>query len=182
MDKSADFLDVNTLILRVKEGDQQAFHTLLDKYHPLIDKLVSKFESDELTKSFEEDLQQEATLVFYNAIMAYDEKQSEVEFGLYARICISNALVSQMRIINKRRLEQLTDSENSSFYTEDITLSPMDDILRQEKLRAMYAIIKDNLSDFEYLIWQKYMMGMTATAISKELGKSSRILALTFSG
>ena len=77
MDVSADFLDVNTLILRVRAGDQQAFRILLDRYQPLIDKLVSKFESDELTKSFEEDLLQEATLVFYNAIMAYDEKQSD---------------------------------------------------------------------------------------------------------
>jgi RNA polymerase sporulation-specific sigma factor len=135
---------------------------------------VSKFESDELTKSFEEDLLQEATLVFYNAIMAYDEKQSEVEFGLYARICISNALVSQMRIINRRRLEQITDPENNAFHTDEVTFSPMDDILRQEKLRAMYAIIKDSLSDFEYLIWQKYMMGMTANEISKELRKSSK--------
>ena len=101
--------DVNALILRVREGDQQAFSELLDRYRPLINSLISKFGQGDLAKTFVEDLRQEAIVVFYNAILTYSENQSDVEFGLYARICISNALVSQIRSINRRRVEQCVD-------------------------------------------------------------------------
>ena len=113
MSNSVDTFDVNPLIQRVREGDQQAFLILLERYKPLLKSLVSKFQNDEFTRSFEEDMLQEATVVFYNAILTYDYNQTDVEFGLYARICISNALVSQMRCLNKRRAERPTEPESS---------------------------------------------------------------------
>ena len=165
---------VNALILRVRDGDQQAFSEMLDKYKPLIDGLVSKFGCSELTKSFAEDLHQEAVLVFYNAILTYDEKQADVEFGLYARICITNALVSQMRLINKRRVEQLVENDCHTFDDQDVPSNPVDDIVKQENLRSLYKIIKNNLSDYEYIIWHNYMIGKTAKEIGSSLGKSEK--------
>ena len=159
-------LDVNELILKVRDSDQQAFHELLTRYKPLLKTLVSKFESDAITRSLAEDLLQEATVVFYNAILTYDHTQNNVEFGLYARICISNALVSQMRAINKRRVEQPAEFDGHDFSQQDSTLSPIEDIVKQEELKALYTIIKNNLSDYEYAVWHNYMLGKTA----KEIG------------
>lgn len=174
MSKAEDVLIVNSLILKVRDGDQRAFVDLLNKYKPLIESLVSKFENDELARSLKEDLLQEATLVFYNAILTYDEKQSDVEFGLYARICISNALVSQIRVINKRRVEQLVETEDAVLYGNDHIQSPADDIVGRESLDALYSIIRKNLSDYEYFIWHNFMKGKTSKEISLLVGKSAK--------
>ena len=166
MGKTDNTFDVNALILKVRDGDQQAFLELLDKYKPLLRALVSRFESDDLTRSLDEDLLQEATVVFYNAILTYDHTQTDVEFGLYARICISNALVSQIRAINKRRAEQSAELEAEGFLVQDNAPNPIEDIVKQEDLKTLYKVIKDNLSDYEYIVWHNYMLGKTA----KEIG------------
>ena len=169
--------DVNALILRVREGDQQAFSELLERYRPLIDSLISKFSQDELAKSFVEDLRQEATVVFYNAILTYSENQSDVEFGLYARICISNALVSQMRSINRHRVEQYVEEFPAETHGVDLSSSPIDDIVRQEDLRLLYRVIKKSLSDYEYVIWHNYISGKTAKQIAAAMGKNERSIS-----
>ena len=167
-------VDVNALVDKVKSGDQQAFSILLEKYKPLLLSLVSKFESDGLTMSLSEDLLQEATLVFYNAILTYDRSQTEVEFGLYARICVSNALVSQMRIINKRRAESFDDFAFQSTGKAEIFEDLERDIVAKENLSALYSIIKSNLSDYEYLIWHHYMLGRTANEIACIVGNNDK--------
>lgn len=169
--------DVNTLILRVREGDQQAFSQMLDIYKPLIDSLIFKFCQSELAKSFAEDLRQEAVVVFYNAILTYEENQSDVEFGLYARICISNALISQIRLINKRSVEQFVDTVPEVFENNNISSSPVDDIVKQENLHLLYRVIKNSLSDFEYIIWHNYMSGKTAKEIAAVMGKNEKSIS-----
>jgi RNA polymerase sporulation-specific sigma factor len=166
--------DVNTLILRVREGDQQAFSELLERYRPLIDSLIFRFGQSDLAKSFADDLRQEAIVVFYNAILTYSENQSDVEFGLYARICISNALVSQIRSINKRSVEQYVDSIPEELNNTNLSSSPMDDIVKQEDLRSLYRVIKNSLSDFEYVIWHNYISGKTAKEIALIMGKNEK--------
>ena len=165
--------DVNTLILRVREGDQQAFSELLDRYRPLIDGLIFRFGQGDIARAFTEDLRQEAVVVFYNAILTYEENQSDVEFGLYARICISNALVSQLRSINKRSVEQYVDSIPDEIGNADVT-SPIDDIVKQEDLRSLYRVIRNSLSELEYVIWHDYMLGKTAREIASTVGKNEK--------
>ena len=166
MNNAENTVQLNALISAVKNGDQQAFSLMLEKYNPLLVSLVSKYESDDLTKSLFEDLLQEATLVFYNAILNYDQTQSEVEFGLYARICVSNALITQIRLINKRRAEQpaafLLQSVSKEVFFEDLEK----EIISKENIRSIYTLIKANLSNYEYLIWHHFMMGKTAKEIA----------------
>ncbi len=173
MSKSDNRSEVIALINRVRKGDQEAFVQILGKYTPLIESLVTRFAADESAKQHEDDLRQEATLVFYNAINTYDTEQSEVEFGLYAKICITNALVSQLRTLNKRRAEQPFEpgsDELPEFHTED----PATGVVEQENLRALYLVIRKNLSDFEYCIWRHYMSGKTAKEIGAIVGKDEK--------
>ena len=173
MKKNNKEIDVISLILRVRDKDQQAFSELLEKYKPLLISLVSRFTDDGAAKPHEEDLFQEATLVFYNAILNYDCSQSEVEFGLYARICIYNALVSQVRIINKHKAEQPTELDTDAIFNGD-TDSPVTGIVEAERLRELYSTIKNNLSDYEYEIWHNYMLGKTARQIGDAIGRDER--------
>ena len=174
MNVSENSLKVNDLIFKVREGDQQAFLVMLEMYKPLLKSLVAKFQSNDLAKSLEEDLLQEATLVFYNAILTFDETQTEVEFGLYARICISNALVSQIRAINKRKVEQFDISVGENLVDSSEMTNPIEDIVKQEDLTQLYSIIKSNLSEYEYLVWHNYMLGKTAKEIGLLVGSTEK--------
>ena len=160
-------------ISRVRNGEQDAFSDLLQQYRPLIESLVARFCMDTVFESDREDLRQEAVMSFYRAILAYDTDQTEVEFGLYAKICISNALISQSRIQKKRTAEELTESLSTDVFVHD-SEDPAGWILEQERVKALYSVIRKNLSDFEYRVWQCYMSGRTAGEIGSLVGKDEK--------
>ena len=165
--------DISQLISEVRNGNEEAFEALLEKYTPLIESSVAKMLVDGQYSLHAEDLLQEATVVFYNSIMTYDMEQHEVEFGLYAKICISNALISQIRLLQKRKAERLSETSDEAVFTND-SEDPSVKILEQESLRSLYSVIRGNLSKFEYSIWQLYMSGRTARQIGNILGKDEK--------
>ncbi|MBE6531665.1 MAG: sigma-70 family RNA polymerase sigma factor [Ruminococcaceae bacterium] len=157
------------LIRKVRVGDQQAFEQLLDRYKPLLDAAVQKFSNDAMFGSLEEDLRQEAILVFYNAILSYDLGSDGVEFGLYAKICVTNALISQMRKMGRWGAEQffgVLDEEDAAMQDE-----PSVNLIEQESLREIDSVIRESLSDYEYRIWCQFASGKTA----KEIGASANV-------
>ena len=165
--------EIIDLIQRVRNDDQEAFEKMLCKYQPLLDAAISKFSRDEVSKSHEEDLRQEITLVFYNAILNYDICSDGVEFGLYAKICVTNALISQMRKLNKMKAEQLSDT----VYIEEHTVGleePSSRIIEEESLKKIDDVIRGNLSPLEYKVWCLYASGRTAKDIGSAVGKSEK--------
>ena len=164
------------LIKSFRGGDQSAFKELVEKYDPLIDSLVSKFFDSDIEGLSRDDLRQEAILRFYNSILTYDTDQCEVEFGLYAKICISNALISQLRLQKKRTAEHLTELQDTFFFVND-SEDPSDRILEEERIKSLYSLIRKNLSPYEYRIWQLYMSGHTAKDICIVVGSDERSVA-----
>lgn len=165
--------DVLQLISRAKSGEGEAFEELLEKYTPLINASVARCLQDDQYDLYAEDFRQEATLVFYNSIMTYDTEQQDVEFGLYARICISNALISQLRILKKRKAERLSEKSEDELFGNGME-DPSLRVLEQESLKTLYSVIRTNLSDLEYRVWKMYMSGMSARQIGESIGKDER--------
>ena len=165
--------EILQLIFQVRNGNEQAFEILLERYMPLIDSAVARVTSDGIYATHEEDLKQEATVVFYNSILTYDIQQQEVEFGLYAKICVSNALVSQVRLLKKRKAERLSETSDDRLFACD-SEDPSAKMLEQESLRTLYSVIRGNLSEFEYRVWQMYTSGRTAKEIGLIEGKDEK--------
>ena len=163
--------DVRALISEVRAGDQDAFAILLERYKPLIDASVNRFSSDDTFGVYSEDLRQEACLVFYNSLLAYDLEQNEVEFGLFAKICIHNALVSQLRVLKKHLEEPVAILPE---YAHQSAENPAEKVLQQERIRTIYAIVRKNLSDFEYSVWQMYISGKPSADIASALDVDKR--------
>ena len=158
---------------RVRQNDQDAFVCLADRYEPLIESLISRFCRDDQLGFSREDLRQEAMVVFYHSILTYDLDQSEVEFGLYAKICISNGLISQFRIQKRYGAENifsLTAEIPSHQEVED----PSEKLIEQERLKELWADIEANLSPLENRIWRLYISGRTAKEISLLVGKDEK--------
>jgi RNA polymerase sporulation-specific sigma factor len=165
--------DVRELITAVRNGDENAFSSLLLQYRPLIDASVARFSSDESFSLYCDDLRQEASVVFYNSILAYDLEQNEVEFGLFAKICIHNALASVLRTLKKRSAEQLTETAEDLLIVQDFE-DPSSRTLERERLKSLYAVIRNSLSDFEYSVWQLYMSGRSASEIAHLVGTDTK--------
>lgn len=170
-----DRKELLSLILSVREGDQEAFSILLDQYRPLIESLAARFSDEEKSQLHREDLRQEATVVFYHSILTYDVEQDEVDFGLYAKICISNALLSKLRL-QKRQVSELSSDlfAEGELLEEEESEDPSFRILEEERIQALDAMIRRSLSGFEYRIWQLYMSGRTAKEIGRLVSKDEK--------
>ena len=172
MDSSKEKTEVSALIKAVRHGDQTAFEQILLQYKPLIDSAISRFTKDEVSRSHEEDLRQEATIVFYNAILNYDLESDGIEFGLYAKICVTNAIISELRRLQKTKSEQFSsDLEDSISETEK---EPSERVIERESLQRIDSLIRSVLSGFEYHVWCLYTSGKTAGEIAAETGRSKK--------
>lgn len=91
------------LIIAARSGSGTAFSELSEMYKPLIESMTDKYvRSIGGGGADREDLRQESSVAFYKAVMTYDIDQGEVSFGLYAKICIRNRLISILRSAKSR--------------------------------------------------------------------------------
>lgn len=166
---------VNELLTQAKHGDQQAFDTLLEQYMPVIEHRISSIRSrySTLTPEDEKDLRQEAHVALYRASLSYDVTQHEVSFGLYAKICVENALISALRKMKPSALpldmEQLSELPDATAESD-----PTHRVREQEDYEALCRTIACALSPYENQIWQRYMAGATAAEIAVRMGKDTR--------
>ena len=154
------------IISRIRAGEQAAFGQLIKAYDPLVQAEVSRCASD-LCREDTEDLHQIALVALYRAALGFDLSQSEVEFGLYAKICISNAIVSQLRILRRRKTEL--------FITDQLEVSVVDDpatrVMEEEALAILSERIRAVLSPYEFRVWTLYTSGYRSGEIAHQLGK-----------
>ena len=147
------------LLLAVQNGDEMAFSQLLVRYEPLIRRCVSHLGVD-MNREDKEDMRQEAIAAFYESICRYRLDQTGVEFGLYARICINNRLISHLRR-NKGKKERIVPLDD--VLAEALRVQDGEDlsagIVEEEEAKALFQLIRDNLSPFEYDVFCRYMDG-----------------------
>jgi RNA polymerase sigma factor (sigma-70 family) len=167
--------EINELILAVRNEDQKAFVSLLQQYSPLIEASVNMFCTDELSTIDKDDFRQEATIAFYSAVLKYNLEQSDVEFGLFAKICVCNALISQIRIAKRISIEVSELSDN--VVSEELHEDPSSRILEEERLRFLFKIIRNTLSKYEYKVWKLYLSGCSTAEIAKKLDTDSKSIS-----
>ena len=163
-----------TLIKQAKSGDQTAFEELLTLYEPLIQSMVISFCNTEIPVQELEDFWQEATLGFYNAVMSFDLGQDKVRFGLYAKGCIRNKLISLLRTLKRHEKIVLTDDDSTlvSDGIEDGDLTA--GVVERESYMELSRLIRESLSPYENRIWWLYLSGRTAKEIGKLLEKDDK--------
>lgn len=157
------------LIQRAQDGSNDAYSELKSIYAPLIEGRISKFASYDMTSQDIEDLRQEVLVQFCNAVCNYDISIDGVEFGLYAKICIENRLVSYMRSY-KRRMDKALFSLDGEISDDSTYTDPAQDIIDKERLTALVGLIEGSLSEYESRVWWLYVSGMSVSDIAKKLG------------
>ena len=156
------------LLCRVRESDAQAFGQLLDQYKRLINGRVNHYAADDYA-SYADDFRQEAIVALYRAAKTFDLESTEVEFGLYAKICIENALVSYLRILIRNTVVEKKLQIGES--TDDVT--PADLLMREEALCQLRARIQSILSPFENCVFDLMAKDYKSKEIAQVLGKDT---------
>ena len=172
-----DFLreQLRNLLDAVVQGDQGAFERLSELYTPLIRSMSARFVESLSAQNDAglidaQDLEQEARLALFRAVQSYNRKQREVSFGLYAKICIRNALISQWRKANAAHARKVKAEQPVLRHSEDAVLS----FLSEEDVRGLRNKIREVLSPYENIIFEQYISGRSVGSIAVSVGRSEK--------
>lgn len=160
--------EIQNAIDGVKNGRHEDFEVIRLTYLPLIESTIRSFE--ESGAGNQSDLYDEAVRALLRAVLAFDASGKNITFGLYAKICIRNALISVRRAKltrEKREMRSTKKSEEKKHRRDDSVFSGM---TAEEIMSKMQSV----LSPYEYRVLRKYISGAAAAEIAKALSKSER--------
>lgn len=163
---------INELIEKVIMGDSEAFSMLVEKYSPLLKKTLELYTTEAMTKEDVEDLGQEEIIAFYRAIINFDREQDNVEFGLYAKICITNSMISYKRAARKSKVSLVGDDEMNSISDPEGEVSEF--FQRKESERELGEQIEKTLSNYENEVWSYYVNGYSSREIATKLNSNEK--------
>ncbi len=161
--------ELPVLIQRARDGSVDALQFLKSKYTPLIESQVGKFFADYMSNQDREDMYEEALSAFCDAVCSYDHEKGNVEFGLYAKICISNRLVTFLRAYNSRKISGVSSLDEMQGYVGGENTDPLELVVQKENIQLLVGIIEKNLSPYEARVWWMYTSGMSAKDIATKL-------------
>ena len=147
------------ILTAIQNGDQNAFALLLEGYQPLVSSMAQSFHAS-CPDADLEDLIQEASLALSDAANTYRMDSPDVTFGLYAKICIRNRLISVQRKYRRKTQKKKVQASCKS-------ASPKKKI----SLTASFSLdeCKALLSRFENEVLTLYADGRSYSEIAKEL-------------
>lgn len=155
-----------TLLREIQNGSDESFALLEKRYAPLIVSMVSSFCAS--GSGARDELLQEAQSALLKAALTYDCAQKDVSFGLYAKICIRNALISHRRKVLRRTHRDMPGK----------TVNEKKDVRRvfsqAEDMEQMLVKIEGLLSAYEKQVLRAYMAGKSVSEIAGEVGKGPK--------
>ena len=111
-------------------------------------------------------------IALYRAACNYDPTVSNVSFGLYAKICINNSLISLVRSYKKQ--EEKASAEVDEQSTIDEGKDPSLDFIDKESFMLLDSFIRNHLSEYEYAVFRLYIEGYKIREIAHRLNKSKK--------
>ena len=165
MEFNAD-MSLTELITLARDGDDSAFEVLVNEYKPMIDSVIRRFSFDE------RDAFSEACMGFYRAVTSYELGQSDVTFGLYAKICVERSLIDMQR----REGRSASRYVDSGVDVEKIAVSGGIQAMLEHREQTAYflSVAKSVLSDFEFDVYRHWMLGYKTSDIASLLGVGAK--------
>ena len=160
--------ELDYLIKSAADGNDASFGKLLEHYAPLISAEVSGFRSCGFD---DDDVRQEAYIAFFGAIKSYNSSDRSVSFGLYAKICIKNRLISAVRRLSKDRPML---SEDDIPERADTASDPYALIVGREDFEVFRYSLNRLLSVYEKTVLHYYIAGFSPSEIASRIGKDER--------
>jgi len=180
-------IELNALLERVKSGDDAAFDLLCEKYSTLIKSSVRRFapslgidgevRTNDAAADLDE-LNQDMKMTLYKAAVTYDadESKNKVSFGLYAKICMNNAMISKVRSYKRtlKRLEKLKNNVSTEHQHRKYEADMAFEGLSYEELSDSLKKAVDSLSKYERQVFDLYIAGKFTKEIALELNRTEK--------
>ena len=164
--------ELSSLLARVRDGENEAFALLMSRFCGMTEGLVGTF-SVGLCAADRAELSQEASCALYRAACTYRDSVA-VTFGLYARICVRNALISSLR--RRKALECVSFCELDELLPSD-EQGPLDSLMAVERLAELSEKIAKGLSPYEQSVFALMVEGEENGKIAEMLGESKKSVA-----
>ena len=168
----------------LRGGEESAFGALADRYRPMTENAVRRFapsfsEVEGEPVWGEDDLKQCAALALYRAAMTYDPENRgrDVRFGLYAKICVNHALISELRRAQaeaRRKRRRLEQEKAAGKQIDPARQDPLEQLVSSEKTEALLSSIRSVLAPLERDVFGLYMKGMSVEQIAGTLGRDRK--------
>ena len=175
-----DSLSDEKLVSLIKEGDNQAFSFLLEKYKDLLNVKAAKYY---INGAEREDTFQEGMIGLFKAIKNFDESKQN-SFKTFANICVERQLITAIKSSNRQKHQPLNSylSLNNSAYDNDdndeelintfdskTVEDPLDTVMKKEYLEKIESTIDKTLSGFEKQVLNRYIKGESYVDIANKL-------------
>ncbi len=157
--------EIDSLLLRCRQHDDDAFDELVNRYTPMMRKVISGF-----CTSYEfDELFSEACVALHTAAQRFDMGQSDVTFGLYARICVRNRILDLLR--SKENGRTISDCDVEQVLVDD---DPEGKLVERETFDNILRSARVILSDYEYRVLLLHIQGYKTAAIAEMLSRSAK--------
>ncbi len=156
-------------------GASYAYDTLLSDYRPLISSLTASFVSSCMADPLE--VRVEAEYALYRAALSFDVSRGMTTFGLYAKVCIRNRLISHFSRGKQRIVPLSLDTMVEEDGLEEVLCDPKrcgDTLLDEEAFRQLCDKIRGILSPYEADVFFLWADSYTRGEIAKKLGKDEK--------
>ena len=175
------------LILRYRDGEEEAASFLMNKYKNLVRKKAS---SMYILGADRDELIQEGMIGLFKAIRDYDMGR-DVNFYTFADLCVSRQMYTAVQASNRQKhlplntyislySEAAPSEEGKEEYALMNTLAagnginPEEMVIEQENMELFETAILKELSEFEKQVFELHLTGMTYTEIAKVLGRDEK--------
>jgi len=171
-----------SLLKRICDGDEYAFELLAAKYASLTESAANRagkaLEASSLNSADSlDDLRQEAQLALYKAALRYDREgmADKVTFGLFARICVRNAMISQIRrAAAKRRRGEKAQAAAERMMTEGVGDVTSAGAISKLELERIIGKSGSALTELERTVLTLYLQGKSSLEIAREMGRTAK--------
>ena len=154
-------MEITSLVLLVRARNDFAFDELVERYTPMMNRVISGFREATVTH---DEAFSEACVALYRAAESYDLSRTDVTFGLFAKICVYRRLCD---FVGKEARSSLL----SECDVEEIAAANMieSSLVDRETVQRAIAAARETMSEYEYKIFRLYLAGYTTAEMAKAL-------------
>ena len=166
-----------------RDGDADAVEHLLQKYKPIV---LYKSRSYFLHGADRDDMIQEGMIGLFKAIRDF-RADRDCSFRTFAGVCITRQMITAVKSGGGQRQLPLTyatsldagrrdkgDEARGDFVADTEVVDPEQVIIARESKRELRALLRDNLSQFEWCVFVSYTEGKSYQKIAEEQGSTPK--------
>lgn len=179
-------IDEQEIISLMNEDDENIRNIIYEKYSFLVDVILNKYQNPiKYSKINIQDVRCEALYGFSDGINSFsNEKDTSLKTFLYLCIerrvlnCIRNNMSNKIKILkDSLSLEYSSDNDKlslSELIGDDNKFNPLNNIVDKETYKEIYLIAKNNLSNFEFTVFNYMINNFSYIEIASLLNKSPK--------